>query len=269
MESRDRRWPAAAATLVALGILSAPVITGQTPGGPPAPPPERTLVVTTTVRPEMIPAYQELVQKEAVPAFKKAGLPFRWVFTNGPVGPGGTFVSVQPIAKYADFDQGPVLRSAMGDGYEKFLAKMRPMLVSSHGVIQTLVQNASLRSHSGKPPAWVVVTTTQVLMGRGQEFASITADEYLPAYKKAGVADYWVFAANFGAPAGQRTIVTPISGWADLDQPAPLARALGQEAAQKLGQKRGALTSGNAQTVVMRYVPEMSFGAPSPPAAQK
>lgn len=265
MKRRDRRYLAAVASVVVLGIVSAPAVTGQAQGGQPAPPPERTLVVTTSVRPDMIPAYQELVQKEAIPAFKKAGLPFRWMFTNGPVGPSGTFVSVQPIGKYADFDQGPVLRRVMGDGYDKYLAKLRPMIVSSHGVIQTLVQNASLRSYSGKPPAWVVVTTTNLLPGRGQEFASITAEEYLPAYKKAGLSDYWVFAANFGAPVTQRTIVTPISGWADLDQPNPLTRALGQEAAQKLGQKRGALTTGGAQSVVMRYVPEMSFGVPARP----
>lgn len=265
MERRDRRYLAAVATVVVAGIASTPTVMGQAQGGQAAPPPERTLVVTTSVRPDMVPAYQELMQKEAIPAFKKAGLPFRWVFTNGPVGPGATFVSVQPIRKYADFDQGPVLRSAMGDAYDKYLAKVRPMIVSSHGVIQTLVQNASLRSDSGKPPAWVVVTTTNLLPGKGQEFATITAEEYLPAFKKAGLTDYWVFAANFGAPGTQRTIVTPISGWADLDQPNPLTRAVGQEAAQKLGQKRGALTTGS-QTVVMRYVPELSFGVPGRPA---
>ena len=268
MERRDRRYLAALATVGVLGIASAPAVMGQAQGGQPAPAPERTLVTTTHVKPEMVPAYQELIQKEVVPAFKKAGLPFRWVFANGPVGPGATFVSVQPIQKYADFDQGPMLRAAMGDAYDKYLARVRPMVVSTHGVIQTLVQNASLRSFSGKPPVWVTVTTVNLQQGRGPEFASITAEEYLPAYKKAGVADYWVFAANFGAPGTTRTIVTPISGWADLDQPSPLTRALGQEAAQKLGQKRGALTTG-AQTVVMRYVPELSFGVPARPAGSK
>lgn len=268
MQRRDRRYLAAVATVVVLGIASAPAVMGQAQGGQPAPAPERTLVTTTSVRPEMIPAYQELMQKEVIPALKKAGLPFRWVFTNGPVGPGATFVSVQPIQTYADFDKGPMLRSAMGDAYDKYLAKVRPMIVSTHGVIQTLVQNASLRSYSDKPPAWVIVATTNVLPGKGPEFATITAEEYVPAYKKAGLGDYWVFAANFGAPATQRTIVTPISGWADLDQPSPLTRALGQEGAQKLGQKRAALTTGT-QTVVMRYVPELSFGVPARPAGAK
>jgi len=221
---------------------------------------------TTMVKPDMVTAYSELIQKEAIPAYKKAGIPFRWVFANGPVGPGATFVSAQPIRNYADFDQGPVLRAAMGpDIYAKYLARLRPMLLSTHGVIQTLVANASIQSFSGKPPAWVIVATTQLLPGRGAEYASITTNEFLPAFKKAGVTDSWMFAANFGAPVTQRTIVTPIAGWADLDQPGALARALGPEAAQKLNQKRAALTT-STESVVMRYVPELSYGTPTRPA---
>ena len=97
----------------------------------------------------------------------------------------------------------------------------------------------------------------QLLPGRGAEYASITTNEFLPAFKKAGVADSWMFAANFGAPVAQRTVVTPIAGWAELHQPNPLIRALGAEAAQKLNQKRAALTT-STETVVMRYVPELS-----------
>jgi hypothetical protein len=247
-------------------MASGAAVRVQAQGGQQAPAPARTLVTTTIVKPEMVGAYQELIQKEAIPAYKKAGIPFRWVFANGPVGPGGTFVSAQPIRNYAEFDQGPMLRTAMGaDVYAKYLARLRPMLVSTHGVIQTLVQNASIQSFSGKPPAWVIVATTQVLPGRGQEFTSITSAEFLPALKKAGVTDSWMFAANFGAPVGQRTIVTPIANWADLDQPNPLIRALGAEAAQKLNLKRAALTTG-AELVVMRYVPELSYGVPTRPA---
>jgi hypothetical protein len=258
---------ALAATLGVLAVATVAthfVTDLQAQGGQQAPP-ARSLVTTTIVKADMVTQYQELVQKEAVPAFKKAGLPYRWVFASGPVGSGSTFVSAQPISKYAQFDQGPILRNAMGaEAYVKYLARMRPMIVSTHGVIQTLVQNASIVSYSGKPPAWIIVATTNLLPGKGPEYASITANEVIPALKKAGVTDSWMFAANFGAPGTQRTVVTPIGSWADLDQPNPLNRALGQEAAQKLNQKRAALTTGT-ESVVLRYVAEMSFGAPSRP----
>ena len=255
----------AVATLGLLGLALGIALQAQ--GTQPTPPASRSLVTTTVVKPDMIPQYRELIQKEAIPAYKKAGIPFRWVFTNGPVGSGATFVSAQPIANYAQFDQGPALRTAMGpEAFTKFLARLQPMIVSTHGVIHTLVQNASLQSFSDKPPAWIIISTTNVLPGRGQEFASITATEILPALKKAGVTDSWMFAANFGAPPTLRTIVTPIPNWAALDQPNPLVRALGAEAALKLNQKRGALTTGPGESVVMRYVPELSFGVPTRPA---
>ncbi len=258
------------ATLVVIGMASADItLTAQAGGAQPSatqPPPLRSLVVTTQVRPEMVTAYQELIRNEALPAYKKAGIPFRWVFTHGPVGPGFTFVSAQPIATYAQFDQGPLLRKVMGpEAFDKYNAKLRPMIVSTNGVINTLIQNASIQSYSGKPPAWVILTTLQLQPGRGQEFTSITVNELLPAMKKAGVTDSWMFATNFGGSPGQRTIVTPIENWAQLDQPNPLTRSLGAEAAQKLNQKRVALTT-HAETVVLRYVPELSYGAPTRPA---
>lgn len=254
------------ATAVALGLGVSSAVGLRAQGAQPAAPPTRSLVTITMVKPDMVTAYQEIVQKEVVPAFKKAGLPFRWVFANGPVGPGATYVSVQPIRDYAAFDQGPALRAAMGpDAFDKYLARVRPMIVSTHGVIETLVARASLQSFSATPPAWVIVTTTHVLPGKGGEFADITQKEFLPALKKSGVADSWMFQASFGAPGTRRTIVTPIPNWATLDQPNPLVRALGAEAAAALNQKRGALTTG-AESVVMRFVPEMSYGVPPRPA---
>ena len=139
------------------------------------------------------------------------------------------------------------------------------MIVSTHGVIQTLIPNASLQSALEKPPAWVIRTTVELLPGRGPEYTSITTNEFLPALKKAGVVDSWMFATNFGGSPAQRTIVTPISNWAQLDQPTPLMQALGAEAAQKLNQKRAALTT-NPEIVVLRYVPELSYGLPARPA---
>lgn len=253
------------AALAVVCIVSVAAITAETQGTQQAPP-ARTLVVTTQVKPDMVAAYQELIQKEALPAYKKAGVPFRWVFSHGPVGPGATFVSAQPIANYAQFDQGPLLRTAMGpEAYGKYLARLQPMILSTHGVIQTLVQNASLQSFSAKPPSWVIVATTHLLPGKGPEYANLTTTEVLPALKKAGVTDSWMFAANFGAPGSQRTIVTPINNWAELDQPNPMIRALGAEAAQKLNLKRVALTTGT-ESVVLRYVPEISYGVPVRPA---
>lgn len=226
------------------------------------PPPARTLVTTTQVKPDMVDAYVALIQKEAIPALKKTGLAWRWTFASGPVGPGFTFVTAQPIQNYAQFDKGPRLREALGpEGLAQYNAKLRPMLVSTSSMIETLVPSASILGPADKPPAWIIRSTLEVLPGRGQEWTQITRDEFLPALKKAGVTDSWVFATNFGGSPAQRSIVTPIANWAQLDTQAPLIRAIGAEAAQKLNLKRNALTT-NPEVTIWRYVPELSYGMP-------
>jgi len=237
----------------------------QAPAGGQAPP-ARTRVQTVQVKPDMLRNWLDFQRTETVPALKKAGISWRWVFSNGgPVGPGSSYTLVTPIENYAQFDAGPAIRRAMTpEAYAKYQDKERTMLAGSSAVVQTLVQEASLVSGSMTAPPLAVVTTIQLLPGRGQEFASLTTSDFLPALKKAGVTDYWVFATNFGGWQGQRTIVSPIGKWADLDGPNPMVRALGAEAAQKVNLKRIQLTTGAEQTVVS-LVPELSFGAPSSP----
>lgn len=231
-----------------------------------AAPPQRVAVTTTQVKPDMVATWRDLIQKEAVPAFKKAGVPWRWVFSSGPLGGQAfTFVTVTPVANFAQYDQPPAIQRAMGpEGAAKYNARLLPTVVSTSTVIQTLIPQASLQSYSSTPPVLARVATTQLLPGKGPEFTEITASEFLPALKKAGVTDHLVFATTYGGPGNVRTIVTYLSKYADLDAPNPLLRALGQEAAQKLNQKRAALTSGT-EAIVLRFVPELSYGVPAKP----
>lgn len=242
-------------------------VTAQTPAAQPAAPPIRVLVVTTVVKPEMGAAWRALVQNEAVPANKKAGVPWRWVFQSGPLsGMGNTYITVSPITNFAQFDGPPAIQRTLGaDGFAKYVAKVQPMVVSTHNVVQTLAQGASLQSYSSTLPALARVTDFQVLSGRQNDFNTLIREQYMPAMKKAGVRDYLLFNINYGAPAGQRSIVEYLANYAELDQPQnPLVRAIGQEAAGKLNQQRAALIS-NAQSAVYRLVPELSYGTATPP----
>src|SRR5687767_11221576 len=105
----------------------------------PTTPPQRVMVTTTQVKPDMVAAWRDLIQKEAVPAFKKAGVPWRWVFASGPLGGSAfTFTTVTPVANFAQYDQPPAIQRAMGpEGAAKYNAKLLPTVVSTHSVIQT------------------------------------------------------------------------------------------------------------------------------------
>ena len=159
-----------------------------------APPAQRVQVVVTQVKPDMVGTYQDLIKNEANPGLKKAGVPYRWTWANGPSGQGFTFVSVQPIANYAQFDQPGMLQKAIGaDGVANYNAKLRPTIVSQHAYIETLRQDLSIQSNSGTPLAFAVIQTFQVAPGKGDEFTASMTSDYLPNFKKAGVKDFWAY----------------------------------------------------------------------------
>jgi hypothetical protein len=232
------------------------------------PPPIRMRLQVTQVRPDMAAAYQDVIKNEVVPALKKAGQPWQWMFTTGAVGTGGTFVTVRPIANYAEFDQPGMLQKALGaDGAAKVVAKIQPTVVANRSWIQTLNPNMSIVSNATTPPALVVVQDFQLLPGKNADFADLMTTGYIPAMKKAGVKDFWVYAANIGAPAGLISTVRPIAKYAELDPQQGgglLVRGgLTQEAAQRLNARRAALFS-STETNVYRFVPELSYGMPPP-----
>jgi len=241
-------------------------------GGAAGAPPVRIRVQVTQVKPDMAAAYQNVIRTEIVPALKKAGQPWQWMFTTGAVGQGATFVTVRPIANYAEFDQpGALGRALTPEGAAKVVAKITPTIVGQTSWVQTLNQNASIQSNSPTPPALVLVQDFHVIPGKNGEFANIMTMEYLPAMRKAGVKDFWVYNVNLGdAPGGTVSVVRVIANYAELD-PQPggglLVRGgLTQEQAQQLNARRAALIS-STETNVYRYVPDLSYGMPPAPPA--
>lgn len=231
----------------------------------PAPPPVRIRVQVTQVKPDMAQQWQDLIRTEAIPAQKKAGVAWRHTWADGgPFGEAGTFITVQPIANFAQFDQPNAISRALGaDAYAKYQAKLTQTIVSSRAWIEQLQPNDTIDSRSATPPALIVVQTLQTLPGKGAELSELWRTEYLPRYQKAGVRDVWVYTSTYGAPMGQVTIVRPIAKYAELDQqPGLLQRGgLSPEAAQQVNARRAALISG-ASTKVLRYLPDLSFGMP-------
>ncbi len=230
------------------------------------PAPTHIRVQVTHVKPDMVQQWQNIIRTEAIPAQKKAGMAWRHTWADGgPFGEGATFVTVQPVANFAQFDQPNAIARALGaDGVAKYQARIQPTILSSRAWIDTLQPNDGINSNATTPPTMIVVQTYQALPGKLQELSELWRSEYLPRYRKAGVRDVWVYNASYGAPMGQVTVVRGISKYAELDQqPGLLQRGgLSPEAAQKVNARRAALISG-ANSSVLRYVPDLSFGMPA------
>jgi hypothetical protein len=241
--------------------MGAPGVNAQ--GTPTTQAPVRHRVQITQVKPDMVQRWQELIRTEAIPAQKKAGIPWRHTFASGgPFGQGSTFVTVQPVTNYAQFDQPNAIQRALGpESAAKYNARIQPTIVATHARIDTYQANDSIESRAATAPPLIIVQTWQTLPGKLQEFLELWRSEYLPRYRKAGVRDVWVHTASFGAPLGQVTIVRPIGKYAELDQtPGLLQRGgLTPDAAAKVNARRATLATGSNQTV-LRYVPELSYG---------
>lgn len=267
--TRKLRLLSATAMLLAVATSWTIVSLAQGQGAAAQPPPQRIRIQVTQVKPDMVDAYQNIIKSELIPGLKKAGLPWLWTYATGPIGQGFTFVNAQPVTNYAQYDQPGALQKALGaDGVAKYNARLRPTLVSTNAWIQTLNPNMSIMSDSSAPPPLVVVQDFQVIPGKNGEFGDIMTKEYLPAMKKAGVKDFWVYNTNFGGPGGLVSTVRAIAKYAELD-PQPgggllVQGGLTQQAAQQLNARRAALIS-STETNIYRYVPELSFGMPTPP----
>src|SRR5205085_1934143 len=223
------------------------------------------------VKPEMVPTFEDLRKNVLVPALKKAGLPWysTWASVTGRI---NTRLSVEPFTEYTAFDQAPAgltsaTQRALGpDGWQIYLAKLRPTQVSSQAVIQTVRQDLTIASNSNTPPVLAAIRIVQLLPGKGDEFTRFMTSEYLPALKKAGEKEHWVYATNFGAPQGSFVFVRPRSNYADFETGGPLA-ALGTEAVP-INAKLNAMIS-SSEVNIYRFMPDLSFGTAATPRTTK
>jgi len=101
-------------------------------------------VLRTRVRPEKVNEYMALVKSEVLPAMKKAGMKVYGVSQVRYGGPNTEFINVSGLDKWADLDGGLAIQKAMGEeGYQRFLAKLRPLIIDSEAAIYRFVPDSS------------------------------------------------------------------------------------------------------------------------------
>jgi hypothetical protein len=211
----------------------------------------------------MITTWDDLQRNELIPAQKKAGLPWRHTLGNGISGQSFTRVTIGPLARFADLDMpgGFITRAVSAEANANYNAKIRPTILSQRNSIMTLQVNDSIVSNATTMLPLQVVQMFHPGPGKGGEFAASLREDYLPAYKKAGVKDFWVFTTNQGEPGV--VLVRPIANYAELDKPGLLQQAgLTEDQQTKIGARRNATLAGPTETNVFRFIPELSYGMP-------
>lgn len=94
--------------------------------------PKMIRVLVTEVRPDKLSDYIALAKSDIFPGIKKSGLK-DYSFAQGRLGePSSVITSVAGLNDWADFDGGVGLEKGIGkEAYEKFLTRLRPLIVSS------------------------------------------------------------------------------------------------------------------------------------------
>lgn len=89
-------------------------------------------VLTTQVRPEKFDDYLALVKSDILPAVKKSGVT-DYNIAKGRFGESSSVItSVAAMSNWADLDGGVGAQKALGkEGYQKLLARVRPLIASS------------------------------------------------------------------------------------------------------------------------------------------
>ena len=94
--------------------------------------PKMIRVLVTQVRPDKVGDYLALAKSDIVPGIKKSGAK-DYSLARGRFGESSAIItSVTGIDAWADFDGGTGVEKALGkEGYQKFLLKLTPLIVSS------------------------------------------------------------------------------------------------------------------------------------------
>lgn len=124
-------------------------------------------------------------------------------------------------------------------------------------VIEQVMPKLSIK-RSGAMPPMVRVLRTRVRPDKAAEFMALVNNEVMPGMKKGGAGFYTFSRVSFGPRGQEFTPVMPVNGWADLDQPNPLRKALGEEGFQKLSAKRASIAL-SSDSEICRYRADLSY----------
>jgi hypothetical protein len=227
--------------------------------------PAWSVVTTTQIKPEFRQEY-EAAQKELSAAYKKAGAPSRIVIQTM-LGDVAEYISIVPITKLADLDGPTPLVKAIGEaGSQRLLKRAGGYLVAVHRSTDLAMPEISINTPMENPGEYAQVMIMRLFPGKAADFVTFMKDDYVPAAKKADVANLWVSRPIFGGDLNDRVVVRPLHKMAELDGGPLMRKALGEEGARRLGEKQSTIVQSTTYRIV-RVRPDLSLMPPAPPKA--
>jgi hypothetical protein len=265
----SRPWGLVAAAALVVGVMSVADVETQQAGSKPTqapaaaatPPAAPTFIrlAITEIRPDMVAEYVAMQKSETIPALQKAGMPYRHAWRTGQFGTGFMVAYVSPIKSFAMFDEpNPLLKSMGEEAFQQYQAKMAKFITSTRTYALRERPDLGLKTEGAPMAKLAVLASVEVAPGRSTEWETILKNEWTPALKKAGVANYSVSQVVFGGSAGQYYTLTPIENYAQLDKGHPITQSIGEAGMNRILAKMAASTR-SVERFIIRFDEELSF----------
>jgi hypothetical protein len=224
-----------------------------------APAPEWLSVTVAQIKPDLLTEWQDFQKNETIPALQKAGIKWRSAWQAGVFGENFTYVFVQPIEKFAQYDgDSPIVKALGAEGARAYGAKNRRFVSASRAFAVRTMPELSYIPDPMMTPKLAVLTEVTVAQGRDADYENYIKTDLLPVMKKAQVSGYSVSRTIFGGNASEYTTLRYINNFAELDQPPVTVRILGEAAASKLGAKLVGIVTSTHRSII-RYNTDLSF----------
>jgi len=107
-----------------------------------------------------------------------------------------------------------------------------------------------------------LASRVHVQLGEAREWGSIIRNEYVPALKKAGVTQFYVWETAIIGETGEFLLSRPIKDRDELDDPSPIVKALGQEGERSLFAKLDRVTA-SVHTFLIASRPDLGIAPAS------
>jgi hypothetical protein len=199
----------------------------------------------------------EALAKLANDASQKAGIPWRETWYVSQFGEGGVYFLVSPVKNYAQFDEAGPLSKLSVEERLNYANLARNAVESAHYKLLELADDLSLRSDRKDLPKLARVTVLHTLPGKALDLEATIKELLLPAFKAAGVKDFWVHRTLLGGPLSEYTYVLLFDKWADLDTLGTTQKLLGDNYGRYMARIAAAVSG--AENLTIKLDPKLTY----------
>jgi hypothetical protein len=274
-DSSTLRWRLIA--LVAIALVSGSVLMAGAPQATPAAKPKPAAAAPAAapegasiylaivhVKPGSWEDYVALQKSDGIPALQKGGRASRQAWRNQGFGRTYEVAYLYPVKSWAELDDVPPMRKALGEAGEKaYNAKIRPMVDDSHSYALRVRPELGYVADQAARPKMGVLAHIQVIPGKQAAFESLLKTEWAPLLKKAGVPLYGVYEVALGGNMGEYYTFTPIENFATLDAGHPIMKVVTKAQYDILLGKIGAVVS-QVERTVTKLDEDLTYGSMEP-----